>query len=208
MKNYPRRGRSQTYPYRDQKINMKYDLTKHHRRSIRLKGYDYTQPGAYFITICTYQRQVLFGEIVDGVMVLNAYGEIVQHAWDDLPNHYPHVVLDELCIMPNHIHGIIILTGWGGSQTHPNDDDDENLNNVQHGLPEIVRALKSFSSRRINQIIDSPGVPLWQRNYFERIVRNEEELNSIRRYVQENPLKWKMDQDNPANINNHKVKTR
>ena len=83
---------------------MRYDPNKHHRRSIRLEGYDYSQPGAYFATICTHQRESMLGEIINGVMILNACGRIVQHAWDDLPNHYAHVLLDEFCVMPNHFH--------------------------------------------------------------------------------------------------------
>jgi len=193
---------------------MKFDPQRHHRRSIRLKGYDYTQPGGYFITICTYQRECLLGEIIDDEMVLNPAGEIVQHAWDDLPNHFPNVVLDQFCIMPNHVHGIVILkelpAGWdddlntagssrrGGSQTRPYYDDQPiNPKNQHHGLPEIVRAFKSFSSRRINELMESPGVPTWQRNYYEHIIRNRRELNAIRNYILANPLNWKLDQDNP-----------
>ena len=88
---------------------MRFDPDKHHRRSIRLKGYDYSQAGAYFVTICTKDRGCLFGEIIDGEMVLNPFGEVVQACWDDLPRHYPHVELDAFVIMPNHLHGIIII---------------------------------------------------------------------------------------------------
>jgi len=97
----------------------RFDSQRRHRRSIRLKGYDYTSPGGYFITICTYQRECLFGEVVDREMVTNELGEIVQHTWDDLPNHYRYMILDQFFIMPNHVHGIIILSDspndyWGG----------------------------------------------------------------------------------------------
>jgi putative transposase len=199
---------------------MKFDPRKH-RRSIRLKGYDYTTPGAYFITICTYQRECLFGEIINEVVILNGLGEIVKHAWHDLPNHYSHVFPDQFCIMPNHVHGIIILTdspvemdeshGRGGSQTRPYDKigplnetrpDKEPLSNPgnRYGLPEVVRAFKSFSSRRINEILDSPGVPTWQRNYYEHIVRNQRELRAIQEYILANPINWALDQDNPENL--------
>jgi REP element-mobilizing transposase RayT len=89
---------------------MKFDPAKHHRHSIRLQGYDYTRPGAYFVTTVTWQREPLLGEVVGGVMRLNAFGKIVQAAWLDLPRHYPHVQLDAFCILPNHVHGIIVLS--------------------------------------------------------------------------------------------------
>jgi putative transposase len=98
----------------EQRGFMAYDPEKHHRRSIRLKGYDYTQPGAYFITICTHGRECLFGEIIDGEMHLNEAGQIVVQTWQDLPNHVPNVQLDAFVVMPNHVHGIIIITDRTG----------------------------------------------------------------------------------------------
>jgi len=168
---------------------MRFDPDKHHRRSIRLKGYDYSQAGAYFVTICTKARGCLFGEIIDGEMVLNPFGEVVQACWDDLPRHYPHVELDAFVIMPNHAHGIIMISVGAGFKPAPT-----------HGLPEIIRAFKTFSSRRINDLRDMSGVPLWQRNYYEHVIRNEESLNTIRRYIIENPLRWADDPENPASI--------
>jgi len=88
----------------------RYDPNRHHRRSIRLKNYDYSQAGAYFVTICTHGHIHLFGEVVDGEMRLNPFGEIVQAVWFDLPQHYGHVQLDAFVVMPNHVHGIIVLT--------------------------------------------------------------------------------------------------
>ena len=167
------------------------------RRSLRLPGYDYSRPGAYFITAVTRHREPLFGEVVNGVMRLNAFGEIVWACWHDLPNHYPHVQLDAFVVMPNHIHGIIVLvdddadgrggseTGGGGSETRPH-----------HGLPEIVRALKSFSARRINALRGTPGQPVWQRSYYEHIIRDEGALRRIRRYILTNPLRWENDRAN------------
>src|SRR3990172_7834035 len=92
---------------------MRYDAEKHHRRSIRLRGYDYAQAGAYFVTICTQNRECLFGEVVDGQMVLNDPGKILESVWSELPDHYPGVDVDAFVIMPNHIHGIVILVGAG-----------------------------------------------------------------------------------------------
>ena len=189
---------------------MKYDPHKHHRRSIRLKGYDYHQPGAYFVTIVTYQRAPLFGEINGGVMHLNRFGEIVRQVWLDLPRHYPYTVLDAFTIMPNHVHGILVLgeeTGRGGSVSGKGSGVVNTLSGkptlpdtdqTYPYLPEIVRALKSFSARRINQIRKMESTPVWQRNYYEHIIRNEREYLQIKRYIQDNPLQWENDLENPA----------
>ena len=194
----------------------KYDPTKHHRRSIRLKGYDYTRPGAYFVTICTHQRQMLLGEIVDGAMVLNECGEIVRDEWFKTAQIRANVQLheDEFVVMPNHLHGIIwiIESGVGvtdnvGARRHivgktgpvvPTTHDQPHHGPKPGSIGAIIGQFKSVVTKRINQTLDSPGAPVWQRNYYERIVRNDDELNAIRRYIQENPLKWELDQDNPA----------
>jgi len=181
---------------------MSYDPSSHHRKSIRLKGYDYSQAGAYFITVCTYQRECLFGEIVDGEMKLNNYGEIVYYTWNDLLNHVPGIELGEFVVMPNHIHGIIIITddvvGAGspgtyfvgaGSEPAPT----EPAPTTKYALPEIVRQLKTFSARRINQRRATTGIPVWQRNYWEHIIRNEESYNKIAEYIIFNPYHWEND---------------
>lgn len=176
-----------------------FDTQRHHRRSIRLKGYDYTQPGAYFVTIVAHGQGCILGEIVDGNMRPNELGDIVQAAWQDLPTHYPHVQLDEFVVMPNHVHGIIVLTeivGRGGSPDPPLLQPDR-TKPVRHGLPEIVRAFKSFSARRINQILKNEGAPVWQRNYYERIIRNTTEWERIRIYIQNNLVQWDSDHNNP-----------
>jgi REP element-mobilizing transposase RayT len=184
----------------------KFDLQRHHRRSIRYKGYDYTQPGAYFVTIVTQGRHCLFGDIVECHMRLSHLGQIVQATWQDLPTHYPHIRLDEFVVMPNHVHGIIVLIddgsrSRGGSGDPPLPDpplpDPTLPKTVRHGLPEIVRAFKSFSARRINQILNNKGASLWQRNYYERIIRNTTEWERIRLYIQNNPMQWDSDRDNP-----------
>lgn len=160
---------------------MKYDPDKHHRRSIRLQGYDYAQSGAYFITLCTWQRQRLFGEIVNNEMQLNNYGEIIQFHWDSLPKHHDYLELDEFIIMPNHVHGILVLT-------------DNPTCKKRHGLPEIIRGFKTFSARRINKIRRLSGVPVWQRGYYEHIIRQEKSLMAIREYIVKNPLSWEEDE--------------
>ncbi|MBW4053973.1 MAG: transposase [Proteobacteria bacterium] len=160
----------------------------HHRRSIRLKEYNYAEGGAYFVTICAFQRECLFGDVVDGEMQLNEIGMIAQDAWDDLPKHYSHVELDQFVIMPNHVHGIVVLNAA------------VEISPKRHGFPEIVRAFKSFSAKRVNQLRVNPGCPMWQRNYFERVIRNEDDLSKAREYIVNNPMKWELDKENPANV--------
>jgi REP element-mobilizing transposase RayT len=176
---------------------MPYDPNKHHRRSIRLKGYDYTQAGAYFVTIVTQDRECLFGEVVEGEMRVNPFGEIVAWAWNDLPNHNPHVELDAFVVMPNHVHGIVLIVDdlvGAGSEPAPT---MAMVTTRRHGLPEIVRQFKTFSARRINALRGTPGATVWQRNYYEHIIRNEASLNRIREYILTNPLRWHLDVENP-----------
>jgi len=163
----------------------------HHRQSIRLKNYDYSQSGAYFITICTHNRECILSDIVDGEIRLSRLGESVKMVWLDLTQHYRHVEIDEFVIMPNHIHIIIILheAGWKPAPT-PN----------RHGVPEIVRGFKTFSARHINQTRNTLGIPVWQRNYYEHVIRNDDELNQTREYITQNPLQWDLDEENPKNI--------
>ena len=170
------------------------------RRVLRLKDYDYSEPGAYFVTICTQNRKHLFGEIANGEMRLNEFGKIVQGCWDDLPNHYGRINLDAFVIMPNHTHGIIwILDGYGnvGAGFKPAPTPATRNRNHRHGIPEIVRAFKTFASRRVNESRTTPGVAVWQRNYYEHVIRNDEELFQTRQYIQENPLQWDLDPENP-----------
>lgn len=200
---------------------MTYNRQKHHRRSIRLKGYDYSQPGAYFITIVTQDRACLFGAVMDGEMRLNEWGEIVMRTWRYLPNHVPNIQLDAFVIMPNHVHGIIIITDpanapaavGAGSEPAPAQPQpapaqpapDQSIASIsggiaakRYGLPEIMRQFKTFSARRINEQRGTPGLPIWQRNYYEHIIRNEQSLNRIRQYIADNPQRWAFDQENPA----------
>jgi len=150
-------------------------------RSLRLPGYDYSQAGAYFVTACTQNRVMLFGEVIDGDVRLNEMGTIVQQIWDDLPTHYHGIDLDGFIVMPNHVHGIIILA-------------DESAR--RHAIPEIVRGFKTFSARRVNERAGKSGV-LWQRGYYEHVIRNEKALDRIRAYIANNPARWA---DDPENI--------
>ena len=181
---------------------MYYNPERHHRRSIRLREYDYSLPGAYFVTICTQRRECLFGEVIEGEMRLSPYGRAATECWSDLPNHYGYVELDEFVIMPNHVHGIITIPGAAdfdvGAGLKPAPTGP--VSAKRHGLPEIVRGFKTFSSRRINRFRKSPGQPVWQRNYYEHVVRGDADLDRIRKYVQDNPAKWAEDSDNPHNF--------
>ena len=179
------------------------------RTSIRLRAFDYAQHGAYFVTVCSHQRECLFGEVSGQTMQMNEAGSIVAGTWDCLPDHYPHVETDALIVMPNHVHAIIMLTdgvvaGPVGTGSTPGRDGEgvsvaagsKPAPTIRHGLPEIVRAFKTFSARRINDYRGTPGQPVWQRNYHEHVIRDEASLNRIRRYIAENPATWDADPDN------------
>jgi REP element-mobilizing transposase RayT len=173
------------------------------RRSIRLKGYDYTSAGAYFVTVCTHRREALFGEVADGTMGLNDYGRLVTSAWEELPNHHSGLVLDAFVVMPNHVHGIVVLDRQGrpfdpgvvgaGFKPAPTAPPPAR----RHGLPEIVRAFKTFSARRINERRRMMGHPVWQRGYYEHVVRDDRSLRRIIEYIIANPLHWAEDRENP-----------
>ena len=177
---------------------MEYNPEIHNRRSIRLKEYDYSQEGYYYVTICTKNMERWFGNVVNGKMKLSDIGEIVKFCWHDLPNHYAFCKLDEFVIMPNHVHGIIVIdresfvgAGLKLALTKPAPTMK------RHGLFEIIRAFKTFSSRKINDLQKSLHFQ-WHRNYYEHIIRNEKELYFKRKYIINNPLKWDLDENNPA----------
>ena len=164
---------------------MSFDPDKHHRSSIRLKGYDYSQAGAYFVTVCTEGRQCLFGDVIDERMKLNEAGRMVQQTWENLPTRFSSVTLDTLMVMPNHVHGIIAIVG-----AEPN----RGAAGSPPTLGDIIRAFKSISAIRVNRLLARSGQPLWQRNYYEHIIRDEDEMNRIRQYVEDNPARWEMDE--------------
>ncbi len=191
---------------------MPYDPEKHHRRSIRLRGYDYTQAGAYFVTICTHAHAHLFGRVVGEEMVLNAFGDIVWEEWFKTARVRPYVALyeDEFVVMPNHIHGIIWIVDDIVGATRPAVGAQRRCapttpttrgvtpDNVPPGsLGAIVRAFKSAATKRINARRGTPGARVWQRNYYEHIIRHERALNAIRRYILYNPWRWHLDRYNP-----------
>jgi putative transposase len=175
---------------------MQYDPQKHHRRSIRLKNYDYASSGAYFVTIVTHGRQCLFGQIVDGAMRLNEWGAIAERCWMEIPQHYPYVILDAFVIMPNHVHGIIILNDnvwanivWANDYSPIRNDRPRGTSQT---IGSIVRGFKIGVTKWFRQHTDIYNV--WQRNYYEHIIRNDMELQRIRQYIVNNPIHWKNDE--------------
>ena len=170
---------------------MKFDPTKHHRRSIRLKNYDYTQEGAYFITICAHDRLCLFGDIQNGKMRLNEFGKIVETEWIKTAGMRDNVEIDEFIVMPNHLHGIIMILEKAGGKAGRGEltfAHNKHLRSPSQSLGSIIRGFKSASTRRINENRNSMNEKIWQRNYYERIIRNYNELDKFRNYILENPV--------------------
>jgi putative transposase len=170
----------------------------HRRKSIRLHGYDYSQAGSYFITLCTHDRLPLFGEIVEGAMVLNTAGKIVENCWRAIPGHFPQVTLDEFIVMPNHVHGIISVGANDYLPLRSNEtgtQSNEILRPLRHGtsrtIGSMVRGFKIGVTRwfRTNTNIRT----VWQRNYYEHIIRNEDTYLTIAEYIQTNPQRWETD---------------
>lgn len=195
---------------------MTYNPNIHHRHSIRLKDYDYSQAGAYFVTLRSWQRECLFGEIVNGEMVLNDLGRIVVDEWEKTAQKRSNVDLDVFSVMPNHFHAIFLINDNVGAHCmHPETVAnatmlETNDNRAHVGAPlrrqsgsigSIFAGFKSATTKRINALRNNPGCPVWQRNYYERIIRNEDELSRAREYIVNNPMKWELDKENPVNCN-------
>lgn len=236
---------------------MPYDRFRHHRRSIRLKGYDYAGIGAYYVTICVWDRECLLGEIIDDKMVLNEFGRIVSDEWAITPEKRTNIILDVFVVMPNHLHGVFIITENrsgialdGKAEKSYGDVPGNHAENpgcmgkcmggihdvgaycntplhihhtshtshtfhapapphtphVSDGLRSpsqtvgaVVRGFKGAVTKRVNQLWGAPGSPVWQRNYYERIIRNQNEFDRIRRYIINNPANWNKDIEHPSN---------
>lgn len=186
---------------------MKYDPAKHHRQSIRLKGYDYSSSGAYFITLCTHQRQCLFGKIVAGEMQLNLYGAIVAEEWQRTPEIRANFAIDVWIVMPNHFHGIVIIDhsdqtdhsnrSLPARRTHGSAPLPNSLHRRPQSLSSFVAGFKSITTKRINTIRNAAGTPVWQRNYYECIIRDRDSVAKIRQYIQKNPSVWAKAQLHP-----------
>ncbi len=165
------------------------------RQSIRLRNYDYASVGAYFITLVTRDRKCWFGEIVDGQMLLNPYGRIVREEWEKSARIRNEIDLDAFVIMPNHIHGICFITDRPDRATGRS---PLQLGPARRSLGAFIGGFKSAVTKRINELQGSSGVSLWQRNYFEHVIRNENSLEHIREYILNNPARWEFDRENPA----------
>jgi REP element-mobilizing transposase RayT len=189
-------------------------MSFHHRRSIRLQGYDYTQAGAYFLTICTQNRECLFGDIVGGEMVLNDAGKMVAHWYAELENKFPDIQCDGFVCMPNHVHCIVVNTGVGAdlrvrpfstapTPGEPLSDDpkpDDPMQGEHMGSPlwAVVQWFKTMTTNGYIRGVKQQGWQrfdgkLWQRNYWEHIVRDDSELNRICTYILDNPAQWESD---------------
>jgi putative transposase len=175
----------------------KFDPKIHHRKSVRLRGYDYTQAGAYFVTIMTYRRDCLFGEILDGEMALNDFGNIADECWRFIPKHFPSAELGAHVVMPNHVHGIIVLNETVGATqwVAPTKPGKHPIGPKRGSLGAIIGAFKMAVTRQIQSEHTTTGI--WQRNYYEHIIHNECEMDKIWRYIESNPEQWDEDDENP-----------
>jgi len=178
-------------------IIMKYDPEIHHRRSVRLRNYDYSSSGVYFVTICTTGKACLFGTITQGTMQLNDLGRIVDEEWRHTGTLRPDITLDAFVVMPNHVHGIIVVHDprRGTARRAPTTAFGSS---IPRSLSAIVGAFKSAASRRVNASRNTPGAPLWQRNYYEHVIRDERDMNAVREYIVINPKGWDKDEENPS----------
>ena len=182
---------------------VEFDPKIHHRRSIRLAGYDYAQAGAYYVTIVTWQREFLFGGIVNGEMRLNRHGKIAEECWQLIPKHFPDVELGAYVIMPNQVHGIIMINDTDKNRVATNSqpvgashDTPLRPRGVSSGsLGAIIGSFKSAVTKRIGRELNETGI--WQRSFYEHIIRNDKEFANIQAYVINNPVLWDEDEENP-----------
>lgn len=198
----------------------KFDPKKYHRRSIRLKEYDYSQAGGYYVTIVTWHRELLFGEIVNAESQLNKVGKIVEWEWLELSKRLPYVELGVHVVMPNHFHGILFIHEPVGAtrqvQTRINPSTAILQTDTMEGivgsplprgpkpasLGAIISQFKSRVTKRIWKFSEFKNTPIWQRNYYEHILRDETDLQNKTEYIQANPLLWDQDDENPINLRN------
>ena len=174
---------------------MQHTCLQKRRHSIRLKGYDYAKPGMYFFTICTSNRQILFGTVANAAMQLNKFGQIIYDEWRKSAEIRHEIRLDMLMVMPNHLHGIVMITeqdvGATGGSPFPSGPSN-------HSLGAFIAGFKSAVTTRINRLRGTPEARIWQRNYYEHVIRDEESLDRIREYILNNPAQWEFDPENPT----------
>jgi putative transposase len=173
---------------------MAYDPHKHHRRTLRLSDATYAARGSYYVTICAYRRGHVFGTVTHRTVVHNPLGRIVYATWLSLPEHYAHVHLDAFVVMPDHVHGVLTFNGTNVGTDDPEADVGPTgvAPPLRPGsLPVVIRAFKSAATREANLLCNTPGATLWQRRYYDHIVRDNADLERIRRYIANNPARWR-----------------
>jgi putative transposase len=186
--------------------SLDHNLQQHHiRQSTRLSGYDYSQSGAYFVTICTYKHQSILASISNGVVQLNPTGEKVQTCWMEIAQHFAFAEISTYVIMPNHVHGIVVINKLAWEQNaSTRDAGTESFGKpVSSSLPTIIRSYKSAATRRVNLSLGNKS-NLWQKGYYEHVIRSEKELVQIGEYILGNPQKWETDRENPHRMRKEK----
>ena len=197
-------------------MNNRYDLNQPRRKPIRLKGYDYGRAGAYFISIVTQGRLCLFGDIVDGEMCSNDAGQMLRQVWDGMPDRFLSIEMDEFVVMPNHIHRVIIIRQStlaydqpvgasivGAQSSSDIHSDTRATTRVAPTLGDVVGTYKSLTTTEYGKGVRNMAWPpfdkrLWQRNYYDHIIRNDEEWDRVREYISGNPMLWKTDSESPS----------
>ncbi|MFH1062156.1 MAG: transposase [Candidatus Omnitrophota bacterium] len=179
------------------------------RKQIRLKNYDYSQPGYYYITICIDNRECIFGDIIDNRIYLNNVGKMVDQTLRTLPEYYQNITIDNYIVMPNHIHGIIQIVGAGFpcpnniiNQSIHNHDNNNPINGRGNHAPTInyiIGYFKYQSTKQINKLQNTPGKKIWQRSFYDHVIRTNDSLNKIREYIVNNPATWVNDEHNIIN---------
>lgn len=187
---------------------MRHDPDRHHRRSVRLPGYDYAAAGTYFVTLCAAERKALFGQVVRGDVELNEYGEIVLQEWHRSLEIRPGIGLDAVVVMPNHLHGIATFGASVGASVDVGETAVGVVGDVRahrcaplqrrpRSLGSFVAGFKAATTKRINEGRGLPGTPVWQRNYHEHVIRSDDAYARIYNYILTNPLRWMLDRENP-----------
>jgi putative transposase len=178
---------------------MPYNPDLHHRKSHRLRGHDYTEPGQYFVTLCTHDMTCLFGDIIHGQMEPNLLGQIVMAQWLALPSHFPNLNLDAWQLMPNHLHGILILTSTPPSMLQTNNrlargyqTYDSPQGTASGSLGAIIQSLKKTTTRKIRRLTNDPDIQVWHRDYHDHIIRDHDDLLRVRHYIAQNPVRWEL----------------
>ncbi len=174
------------------------DLARPTRRPHRLPGRDYTSAGTYFVTSVTFGRECILGVVQDGSIVLSQFGEVVHAEWLRTTTLRPGVQLDSFIVMPNHLHALITFVASTNLETNLADNREANIIRAPRSLGALVAGFKSTVTKQINLVRETPGHPVWQRNYYDHIVRNDADRERIRAYIRDNPQHWQADPENPA----------